>query len=61
MTTTIKVQANHGWPVTVKAIDPKTGEPIEHAGGTVAAGETRDFYVHSGMDLLVHEVQPDEA
>jgi hypothetical protein len=24
----------------------------------VPAGETRDFLVHSGQDLLIHEVQP---
>jgi len=26
----------------------------------VPAGETRDFYVWDGQDLLIHEVQPRE-
>lgn len=59
MTTKIIVAANHGWPVKVEGIDPKTGEPVKY-GGTVPAGETRDFYCHSSMDLRIHEVQPDE-
>ena len=60
MTTTITIKANHGWPVDVKGIDPATGEEIETYGGRVPAGETRDFYCASHMDLRVHEVQPDE-
>lgn len=59
MTTTVKVQANHGWPVDVTGVDPKTGEPVNY-GGRVPAGETRDFICHSSMDLRIHEVQPDE-
>ncbi|SMD18605.1 hypothetical protein [Rhizobium sp. RU36D] len=60
MTTTVTIKANHGWPVDVKAYHPD-GSPIETSGGRVPAGETRDFHVHSGQDLFVHEVQPDEA
>jgi hypothetical protein len=59
MTTTITVKANHGWPVRVTAIDPKT--KAETPAPTVAAGEHRDFSVHSGSDLLIHEIQPGEA
>lgn len=61
MTTTITVKANHGWPVDVKGTNPATGEQIPHYGGRVPAGESQDFICHSGMDLHVHEVQPDEA
>lgn len=60
MTTTITVKANHGWPVNVKGINPKTGEETAEYGWNVPAGETRDFHCHSGMDLLIHEVQPEE-
>jgi hypothetical protein len=60
MTTTIVVKANHGWPVDVTGIDPKTGEPVDWYGGRVAAGDTREFYCHSSLDLRIHEVQPDE-
>lgn len=55
MTTTVKVAANHGWPVDVT--------PMSRNGGAVAgkqrvpAGETRDFYVHNRQDLMIREVQ----
>ncbi|SFD76387.1 hypothetical protein SAMN05428997_15311 [Bosea sp. CRIB-10] len=57
MTTTVIVKANHGWPVTVMQVDPAScrtiGEPV-----TVEPSTERTFYVHSGADLHVHEVQP---
>ena len=58
MTTTVIVKANHGWPVDVTplAINAVYVPPKMR----VAAGETREFYVHSGQDLLIHEVQPSE-
>lgn len=61
MTTQIDVKANHGWPVKVTGVHPKTGEDIPHYGGIVPAGETRTFHCHSTMDLRVHEIQPDEV
>lgn len=61
MTTTVTVKANHGWPVKVTGVDPKTREPtMGNYGGTVPAGETQDFICHSHMDLIIHEIQPDE-
>ncbi len=58
MTTTVIVKANHGWPVDV------TPKPIgEHAVAPttrVAPNSEQTFYVHSGQDLLIHEVQPAE-
>lgn len=60
MTTTITVKANHGWPVDVHGYGPD-GTPFANYGGRVAAGETQDFFCHSGMDLRIHEVQPAEA
>ena len=59
MTTTVVVNANHGWPVTVMQVDPKTSETIGMPQ-TVSPGEQREFCVHSGADLHVHEVQPEE-
>ena len=58
MSTTVIVKANHGWPVEVTplAINAAYVPPK----GRVAAGETREFCVHSGQDLLIHEVQPSE-
>ncbi len=58
MTTTVKVEANHGWPVDVTPVNPKTGELS--AVQRVEKNTERTFYVHSGMDLLIHEVQPEE-
>lgn len=59
MTTKVTVSANHGWPVDVTRLTPDDGDRI---GDTerVPAGETRDFYVWDGQDLLIHEVQPRE-
>ncbi|WP_323041573.1 hypothetical protein [Gemmobacter sp.] len=59
MTTKVTVHANHGWPVDVTVIhtdgSPFLGGPIR-----VPVGATRDFFVHSGADLRIHEVQPSE-
>lgn len=59
MTTRVTIHAGHGWPVDVKAFTPR-GDSIPTYGGRVPAGETRDFIVHSEMDLHIHEVQPAE-
>ena len=58
MTTTITVKALHGWPVRVEKTDPVTGRtwPAE----VVPAGVEKDFYIHSNMDLRIHEIQPEE-
>ena len=64
MTTTVIVKANHGWPVDVTRIDPKTGKPPENQPSPterVAPNTERVFCVHDSQDLLIHEVQPDEA
>ena len=60
MTTKVIIEANHGWPVDVTGKNPVTGEKINAYGGRVPATEKREFIVHSGMDLLIHEVQPAE-
>lgn len=58
MTTKVTVHATHGWPVDVihmPLFDGATGFSTR-----VEPGEIREFYVHSGQDIRVHEVQPDE-
>lgn len=55
MTTKVTVSALHGWPVDVTPVTPDGAKGVT---ARVAAGETRDFFVHSGSDLLIHEVQP---
>lgn len=59
MTTTVKVEANHGWPVRVRTIDPASKRQL-HGDLIIPAGETRNCYVHSGCDLEIHEIQPEE-
>ena len=56
MTTTVIIKANHGWPVDVTPL--AIGAAYVAPKMRVAAGETREFSVHSGQDLLIHEVQP---
>lgn len=58
MTTRVTVFAGHGWPVDVTPV-PVDGHPVG-AKTRVPEGETREFHVHSGQDLLIHEVQPAE-
>ena len=59
MTTTVLVEANHGWPVRVMPLtaDGSFVGPVV----TVEPAFAQTFHVHSGQDLLIHEVQPDEA
>jgi len=58
MTTAVKVSANHGWPVDVTPVDPKTGEMGVTTRLLPRAEQT--FHAHSGQDLMIHEVQPEE-
>ena len=64
MTTRITVHALHGWPVDVTPVAPVDPSKIYVASSMMAtrvpAGDTMDFYVHAGQDLLIHEVQPAE-
>jgi hypothetical protein len=57
MTTLVVVKANHGWPVDVTAV--KDGAPFAPAK-RVAPNMEESFYVHSGQDLLIHEVASNE-
>lgn len=59
MTTKVTVAANHGWPVKVTGVKPGTRDEVAY-GGIVAKNTHQDFFCHSGMDLIVHELQPDE-
>lgn len=62
MTTIVTVKANHGWPVRVISKDKQIdGSFVDRAPIIVQAGKEQDFYVHSTMDLLIHEVLPDEV
>ncbi|WP_454917264.1 DUF2829 domain-containing protein [Xanthobacter sediminis] len=60
MTTNVVVKANHGWPVKVTKLDPETGAPLDYPAEVVEANTERTVCCHSGMDLLIHEIQPNE-
>lgn len=57
MTTRVTVHANHGWPVRVTQVNIP---PSSSSDVIVKAGDSRDFYIHSNMDIHVHEIQPGE-
>lgn len=54
MTTKVTVDAHAGWPVDVSFV----GAYSAQGSVRLAPGEKQDFYVNSGQDILVHEVQP---
>lgn len=59
MSTTVIVKANHGWPVSVQplSVDGSAVGPRQRGD----AGAEGSFVVHSGQDLLIHEIQPAES
>lgn len=59
MTTKVTVHAHAGWPVKVIPVDPKTGNWLPNVT-IVPPHDTRDFFVHDGQDLIIHEGPPDE-
>jgi hypothetical protein len=58
MTTSVIVNAGHGWPVDLVFKDPKTGDILSTQRIDVDGNQT--IYVHRGADVLIHEVQPEE-
>lgn len=61
MTTTVKVTANHGWPVRVTEIHTLMDGTEARTDLLVPAAEERVLAVWDGKDLLIHEIQPREA
>lgn len=58
MTTEVRVFAGRGWPVDVTPISRP--DRVKGLTTRIAAGVHGTAYVHSGQDLLIREVQPDE-
>lgn len=58
MTTEVIVKAQHGWPVDVTPIS--IDGSIVRGKTRVHADDVQTFYVHSGQDLRIHEVQSAE-
>lgn len=62
MTTAVEIRANHGWPVRVTLLQkPMVGQadiPPQYV--VISAGEKRTMYIHSHLDLIIHEIQPEE-
>jgi N-methylhydantoinase A/oxoprolinase/acetone carboxylase beta subunit len=59
VTTEVIVKANHGWPVRVVPLS--VGGSYVGPVRTVEAGTEMSVSVHSGQDLLIHEIQPSES
>lgn len=59
MTTKVTVDAHDGWPVRVEAFDPTNGR--RYPTKIVPPAAVEEFYVHSNMDLTIHEIQPGEG
>ena len=61
MTTEVEIRANHGWPVKVtlqhKPVSEKHPEPETLI---IPTGERRTLFVHSHLDLIIHEIQSHE-
>jgi hypothetical protein len=57
MTTTVKIDAHAGWPVRVTRLYPSGDQAV----ATVEPNTEGTFYVHSTMDLHIHEVQRPEV
>lgn len=59
MTTQVIVKANHGWPVAIQplSVDGSFVGPRQQ----LEAGAEGTYCVHSGQDLLIHEIQPAEC
>jgi hypothetical protein len=60
MTTMVAVNAAHGWAVSATRINSKTKEPL-NAPIIVQPNTTEHISIWDGVDLLVHEIQPNEA
>ena len=58
MTTKVEIFAGHGVPVDVTPISRPDG--VKGPTTRIAAGAHGVAYVHSGADLLVREVTPEE-
>ena len=58
MTTKITVDAHAGWPVLVTLKKGEPGAPKTVETETVEPKTTRDFYIHSGQQIIGIEEQP---
>lgn len=58
MTTKVTVDAHAGWPVLVTIKRGETGYAKSVETETVEPNTQRDFYIHSGMQIVGIEEQP---
>jgi hypothetical protein len=52
MTTKVTVDAHAGWPVQVEQRKGEPGTPDVFVTEIVEPNTTKDFYIHSGMDIV---------
>lgn len=60
MTTKVTVDAHAGWPILVVQVVGEATYPKSIRQDVVPAGETRDFYIHSGLRIINIEELPRE-
>ena len=58
MTTKVTIDAHAGWPVLVTIKNGESAYPKSVSTETVEANTVRDFYIHSGMQIVGIEEQP---
>lgn len=58
MTTKVTVDAHGGWPVLVTIKHGEPNAPKAITTTTVEQNTTRDFYIHSGQQVIGIEEQP---
>ena len=67
MTTKVSVDAHAGWPVAVVTRHGEPGQSMSYTTHLVEPNTVKDFYIHSGMQIVAIEecprpkVEPEET
>lgn len=61
MTTKVTVDAHAGWPVAVVTRHGEPGQSMSYTTNLVEPNTTKDFYIHSGMQIIAIEECPRPA
>jgi len=63
MTTKVIVEANNGFPVRVMkySVPNDFNKEVKYLGSDIVEpNKTGVFYIYDGLDIKVHEIQPNE-
>lgn len=58
MTTKVSVDAHAGWPVAVVTRHGEPGQSMSYATHIVEPNTVKDFYIHSGLQIIAIEECP---